>query len=383
MSEAKSGLTNQQSADVKGVNFLDLSAQHAPLRAELDRIWDNVATNSLFVGGTLVSDFEAAWAAYSETEYCIGLANGTDSLELTLAELSVGPGDEVIVPTNTFVATPEAVVAVGATPVFVDVDPDTLLVTAETIEAGLTEKTKAVMVVHLYGAIPTMAPIVELCEKNNLHLIEDAAQAHGARHGGLHPGAFGVAASFSFYPGKNLGAFGDAGAVSTNDKDLAERIRIRANHGRGDHLHHIVSGCNSRLDAFQAAVLQLKLAHLDGWNERRRQVHGQYMELFQGHELVKTLSVPENTEAVHHLEVIRVPDRDAMRTQLAKHNIGTGLHYSHPCHEQPAFSQYARSALPVAEQACAHQLSLPMHPMMSRAEVEYVVHHVVENLEAN
>lgn len=354
------------------VDFLDLGALHAPLRDAFDKIWFETMRDSSFISGPAVASFEKEWAAYCGTEMAIGVANGTDAIELVLVGMGVGPGDEVIVPANTFVATAEAVVTAGATPVFVDVDPGTLLITAAHIEAALTPQTRAVLVVHLYGQVPEMGPIIEVCDRNGVAVIEDAAQAHGATHNGTRAGNFGKAATFSFYPGKNLGALGDGGAVVTNDAELAEAIRVNANHGRGNHLSHIMSGRNSRLDGLQGAALSIKLAHLDAWNARRREVHARYLELFAGSP-VTMLETVAGSEPVHHLEVIRVADRDHVREALGAVNIRTGVHYALACHHQPAFEQYAPATpLPVAETACATQLSIPMHPTLTDEEVERV-----------
>ncbi len=368
---------SMHATEVRPVSFLDLGALHAPLRRELDAIWAEMLEESSFIGGPQVGTFEDEWAKYCGVRHSIGVANGTDALELVLAGLEVGPGDEVIVPANTFVATAEAVVTVGATPVFVDVDPDTLLITPDVIETAITERTKAVMVVHLYGQIPDMDWICDVADRAGIHVIEDAAQAHGARFNGKLAGSFGTAATFSFYPGKNLGALGDGGAVVTNNARLAETIRTLANHGRGHHLLHTHSGRNSRLDGVQAAALSVKLAHLDEWNDHRRMVHAMYVEGFAGTS-IKTLATLSGSEPVHHLEVIRVADREGLRSHLGKLGIATGVHYALPCHKHPAFAAFDRGPLPIAEAAAEHQLSLPMHPTLTVEDVETVIEQVVQ-----
>lgn len=360
------------------VAFLDLAALHAPLRAELDRAWDDTLTGSGFIGGAAITAFERQWSEYCGTEHCIGVANGTDALELVLAALGIGPGDEVLVPANTFVATAEAVVTVGATPVFVDVDPDTLLVTAPEIAAAITPRTRAVMVVHLYGQLPDMDAILNVTSAAGIHVVEDAAQAHGATFNGRKAGSFGVAATFSFYPGKNLGALGDGGAVVTNDLALSEEIRTLANHGRGSHLLHTHRGRNSRLDGLQAAALSIKLAHLDGWNERRQAVHKQYVDRLAGSvEMLRTL---DGGSPVHHLEVIRVDDRDRLKDELGARDIQCGIHYALPCHKHPAFAEFDVRPLPVAEGAAARQFSIPMHPTLTTSEVDVVADTLLELL---
>jgi dTDP-4-amino-4,6-dideoxygalactose transaminase len=359
------------------VVFLDLAALHAPLREGLEAVWQRTLTDSSFIGGPAVAAFEERWADYCGVGHCVGVANGTDALELVLTALEIGPGDEVIVPANTFVATAEAVLTAGATPVFVDVDPGSLLITAEAIAEAVNPATRAVMVVHLYGQIPDMEAILAVTDDAGIHLVEDAAQAHGATHRGRRAGSFGIAATFSFYPGKNLGALGDGGAIVTDDHSLTDEIRTRANHGRGTHLLHTHAGRNSRLDGLQAAVLDLKLDHLDGWNEHRRKIHGIYVERLGGAvELLETL--PEGVP-VHHLEVIRVEERDRLALALAASDIHTGIHYALPCHKHPAFAQFDPGPLPVAEHAANHQLSLPMHPTLTASDANAVADAVLEH----
>jgi dTDP-4-amino-4,6-dideoxygalactose transaminase len=365
------------------VAFLDLGALHTSIRSELDAVWTTTVDTSAFIGGGAVGRFEREWADYCGTDYCIGLANGTDSLELILAGLGIGPGDEVLVPANTFVATAEAVVTVGATPVFVDVDPDTLLLTPQEMAANITPNTKAVMVVHLYGQIPDMDGIMSVANAAGIHLIEDAAQAHGATFNGTRAGGFGVAASFSFYPGKNLGALGDGGAVVTNDEELATEIRTLSNHGRGNHLLHTHRGRNSRLDGLRAAALSVKLAHIDRWNQRRREVHAMYLDLLSGavaNGSLQLLTTLPGSVPVHHLEVVRVEARDRMRDALGERGIQTGIHYAMPCHKHPAFAEFDLKPLPVAEAAADRQFSLPMHPTLTDAEVHRVANTVLELL---
>ncbi len=364
---------------VEPVRFLDLASLHAPIRDRLNEVWNEVVDDSSFIGGAHVEGFERRWAAYCTRETCVGVANGTDAIELVLAALEIGPGDEVVVPANTFVATAEAVVTVGATPVFVDVDPDSLLMTADDLGAAITPRTRAVLVVHLYGQIPDMHAITAIADRAGIHVIEDAAQAHGARFDGRPAGSFGVAGTFSFYPGKNLGALGDGGAIVLDDGPLAETIRVLANHGRGHHLLHTVSGRNSRLDGLQAGLLSVKLAQLDDWNHRRRTAHRRYVERFEGTE-VRTLATLPGSQPVHHLEVVRVADRDAVRDRLDEYGIASGIHYALPCHKHPAFAEFDIRPLPVAEEAAATQLSLPMHPTLTADEVDLVADLVLGRL---
>ncbi|MEO1062253.1 MAG: DegT/DnrJ/EryC1/StrS family aminotransferase [Actinomycetota bacterium] len=351
------------------VAFLDLNALHAEIRDEVDRRWAELVGTSGFIGGPYAGRFEERWAEYCGATEAIGVANGTDALELILRGLGIGPGDEVIVPANTFFATAEAVSLVGATPVFVDVDEDSLLLTADHVRAALTPRTAAVMAVHLFGHPTDITSIAAVCDAAGVALVEDAAQAHGATWDGRPVGSFGVAAGFSFYPGKNLGAFGDGGAVVTGDPELARTIRTLSNHGQpaGTKYEHHLVGRNSRLDGLQAAVLDVKLDHLDRWNDGRRAAFDVYAELVP-HGLIRPL---EGSVAVHHLLEVRVPERDLVQKQLAEEGIGSGIHYPVPCHRTPAFAG-DQPELPVAEAAAAEILSLPMHPLLTRAEVERV-----------
>ncbi len=366
------------SSPTKPVAFLDLAALHAPLKDRLDAVWNDTLTSSSFIGGSAIETFEQQWADYCGTDHCIGVANGTDALELVLSALGIGPGDEVLVPANTFVATAEAVVTVGATPVFVDVDPGSLLITAEEIAAAITPQTRAVMVVHLYGQIAEMDDIMAVTNAAGIHVVEDAAQAHGATFKGRRAGSFGTAATFSFYPGKNLGALGDGGAIVTNDGALTEEIRTLSNHGRGSHLLHTHRGRNSRLDGLQAAALSIKLTKLDMWNDQRRAAHARYVERLAGS--VQMLTTLDGGNPVHHLEVIRVDDRDRRRDELDRLGIQTGIHYAMPCHKHPAFAEFDIRPLPVAETAAVRQFSLPMHPTLTTDEINAVADVVLELL---
>jgi dTDP-4-amino-4,6-dideoxygalactose transaminase len=347
------------------VPFLDISGATADVAAEVKAGWDELLRNGQYVGGAAVSRFEAEWSQYCGTDFSIGVANGTDALHLAMRALGIGPGDEVIVPANTFVATAEAVLLAGAVPRFADVDETTLLLTPETIKAAVTPATKAVAVVHLYGQMPDMTAISEMTESLGLLLIEDAAQAQGATWNGRRAGSFGAVGCFSFYPGKNLGAFGDAGAIVTSDPELTELIRSIRDHGRmqsadGHHSHGVL-GTNSRLDGVQAVVLSAKLRHLDRWNDSRRALMEEYRGLIDpaGARLVGQLA---GSEGVYHLAVAQVEQRDLVRERLAAQGIGTGIHYPVPCHLMTPYAQYADGPLPVAEAATERQLSLPMFP---------------------
>lgn len=354
------------------VAFLDLPGLHRSMRAELDEAWASVLDDGRFIGGPQVEQFEAEFAAYCGAPHSVGVANGTDALELILAGLDIGAGDEVIVPANTFVATVEAVVAVGAIPRFADVDPETLLIDPVAVEHMITPATRAVIAVHLYGQMADVDTLDRLARHAGIVLIEDAAQAHGASYAGRRAGSVGVASGFSFYPGKNLGALGDGGAVVTRDAALAARIRRLADHGRAadDRYCHDLSGRNSRLDAVQAAVLRVKLRRLDDDNARRVEAMQWYREALPAS--CRPVGLAPEAYAVHHLAVVQVDERDLVTKVLTEAGIGWGLHYPVPCHQQPAFAAYATGPVPVVEAAAGRILSLPMAPTITRHDVDRV-----------
>ncbi|MEM7140173.1 MAG: DegT/DnrJ/EryC1/StrS family aminotransferase [Actinomycetota bacterium] len=358
------------SAPQDRIPFFELTMLHDDLRRDLDQIWTDITGPNAFIGGDAIERFEQRFAAFCATDHCIGVANGTDALELILAGLGIGPGDEVIVPTNTFIATAEAVHNVGAAPVFVDVDPSTLLVTAEHISAAITARTAAAIPVHLYGQMPDMAAIVTACRTAGIACVEDAAQAHGATWDGRPAGSWGDAAGFSFYPGKNLGAFGDGGAVVTADPALAARVRSIANHGRSDtdRRLHDLAGRNSRLDGLQGAILDRKLDEVERWNESRRRLHGRYISALP--DAVTSTAIARGAGSVHHLEVVQVDARDEVRAALDGVGVGTSIHYPVPCHRQPAFATDADC--PVAEAAAERIISLPMFPHLRDDQVDRV-----------
>lgn len=358
--------------DLRLVPFLDLSGATAEVRDEVLEGWAALLDESRFIGGEAVTAFEERFARYCGTEHAVGVANGTDALHLTIRALGIGRGDEVIVPANTFVATAEAVVLAGARPRFADVDPNTLLLTSETVESVASPATRAVIAVHLYGQTPDMDALVECARRLGLVLVEDAAQAHGAAWSGRKAGSFGVAGCFSFYPGKNLGAFGDAGAVVTSDPALAERLRSMRDHGRSrGHHQHAVLGSNSRLDALQALVLTAKLPRLDAWNRTRRELMEQYRSLLDP-DVAPVVAAEAGGEGVHHLAVVRVRERRRVRQELASAGVTTGIHYPTPCHLMAPYAAFADRSLPVAESAAAEIISLPMYPQLAPEDVSYV-----------
>jgi dTDP-4-amino-4,6-dideoxygalactose transaminase len=362
------------------IPFFDLAGVDGEVAEEVRAGWDELVRTGRFIGGAAVTTFETDWAAYCGAKFAVGVANGTDAIHLVLRGLGIGPGDEVVVPANTFVATVEAIVLAGAIPRFADVDERTLLVTADTIKAAITPATRAVVAVHLYGQLPDMTAIADLTDSLGLILVEDAAQAHGATWAGRPSGSFGRAGCFSFYPGKNLGAFGDAGAVVTSDPDLAEALRSMRDHGRaqnsaGGHLQHDLLGTNSRLDAVQAVVLSAKLKRLDVWNAARRRLMAAYADKLDPARarLVEQL---DGGMGVHHLAVVQVDERDRVRADLAAEGIGTGIHYATPCHLMTPYGGYATGDLPVVEAAAGRLLSLPLFPHLRPVDVERVADRV-------
>ncbi|MCB1331091.1 MAG: DegT/DnrJ/EryC1/StrS family aminotransferase [Maritimibacter sp.] len=355
------------------IPFMDLRAAYLELKDEIDAAVARVLDSGWYILGAEVEAFEAEWAAYCRAEHAVGVANGLDALILSLRALEVGPGDEVIVPSNTYIATWLAVSAVGAKPVPVEPDPTTHNIDVDLIEAAITSRTKVLLPVHLYGQPADLDPILEIARSHGLAVVEDAAQAHGAAYKGHRIGGHGDVVCWSFYPGKNLGALGDGGAVTTNRADLADRIRVLRNYGSREKYVNEVQGTNSRLDPIQAAVLRVKLAHLDDWTQRRRAVAARYEETLAGRGLILP-HVPNWAEPVWHLYVVRSPARDALQATLSDAGIGSLIHYPIPPHMQEAYAalDLAPDALPLARQLAGEVLSLPMGPQLGTAAVEAV-----------
>lgn len=355
---------------MKNIPFLDLKAQYLPLADEIQRELKEVCETTQFILGGKVKAFEDAFAKAVGAKHCIALNTGTSALHLAMDCLGIGPGDEVIVPAMTFIATVWGAVYARATPVLVDVDPATRNLDPKKLEAAITPRTKAIVPVHLYGQPADLDAIFAIARKHNIPVIEDTAQAHLAQYKGKTVGSLGVMGCFSFYPGKNLGALGDGGAVVTNDPDLADRVRVLRNYGSRTKYHNDVKGVNSRLDELQAAFLRVKLALLDDWNARRRAVAGRYLDVLSGLGLTLPF-VPDWAQPVWHLFVVRWPGRDALQRALAGAGIGTMIHYPIPPHLQPAYHELGLGpgSFPLTEAIHREVLSLPMWPQMSADQV--------------
>lgn len=359
------------------IPFLDLGAAYRELSSEIDAAVARVLASGWYIGGEEVSAFEHEFATYCEAKYCVGVGNGLDALILSLRACGIGPGDEVIVPSNTYIATWLAVSAVDAIPIPVEPDPNTYNIDTTQIKAAITSKTRAILPVHLYGQPADLDPILTLARAHNLRVIEDGAQAHGARYKSRRLGAHSDVVCWSFYPGKNLGALGDGGAITTDDPDLADRIRMLGNYGSSKKYVHDFKGVNSRLDPIQAAVLRVKLAHLDDWNDRRRAVAAMYSNTLSESGLGLP-HVPNWAEPVWHLYVIKSETRDALQAELMKTGIGTLIHYPIAPHMQDAYAEVdiPADALPLAKRLATQVISLPIGPQLSLDDCATICEHV-------
>jgi len=357
------------------VPFVDLKAQYTTLKSQMDAAIQSVLDQTAFILGKEVTDFEQAFARYIGTKDAVGVCSGTDALEMALRAVGIGPGDQVITVPNTYIATCEAISQVGATIRWVEVDPHTYNMDPANIEAAITSKTRALLPVHLYGQPAEMGPIMDIAHKYHLKVIEDCAQAHGATYKGQPVGTFGDVACFSFYPGKNLGAYGDGGAVLTNSDEIADHVRLLRNHGQREKYVHLIEGYCHRLDNLQAAVLGVKLPHLDEWNTLRRKAALMYDELLAATPQVIAPYVSPDVEPVYHLYVVQVPDRDRVQAKLKADGIETGIHYPIPLHEQPAYASMGHRPedFPISHALGPKILSLPMFPELNQAQIEYVV----------
>lgn len=355
------------------VPYLNLSFIHREIEEDIKKACLEVLKNEWYIRGEFDAQFEQNFAKYCGADYCIGVGNGLEAIRLILMAMHIGEGDEVIIPAHTFIATALAVTQTGAIPVFVDADICTYNIDVSLIEERITSRTKAIIAVHLYGKLAGMEAICKIAQRHHLKVIEDAAQAHGAAKNGRRAGSYGHAAAFSFYPGKNLGALGDAGAVVTNDRSLAERIRALGNYGSLEKYCHIYKGCNSRLDEFQAAFLLVKLPHLDAWNTERRKIAMQYIEQIKNSRVI----LPEynQEEHVYHIFPILIEDRESFVSYMNEKGIGVNVHYPIPIMEQRAYKEYKgnRKEYPVTRRICKEEVSLPLYPGMSQEMINWVI----------
>ena len=363
---------------IQQIPFVDLKAQYESIASEIDDAMSSVVQNTAFILGEEVSLFEQEFAEYCQTKFAVGVDSGTSALELALRAFEIGPGDEVITAANTFIATALSITYTGAKPKLVDIDPKTYNIDVNKLENAVTAKTRAIIPVHLYGQPADMDPIQEIARQKDLVVIEDACQAHGARYKGRRTGSLGDAAAFSFYPAKNLGAFGDGGMVVTNDEQVAEFVRMFRDVGQREKYHHEIKGYNHRLDTLQAAVLRVKLKYLDEWNAARRQHAEYYNQLFAGSQVLTPFDA-DYAEHVYHLYVVRVKDRDMLRKKLwDEFGIGTGIHYPIPIHLQDAYRDlgYQRGDFPVTEVYADQILSLPMFAELTRDQIYKVTEEI-------
>jgi len=355
------------------VPFVDLQAQYQSIKEEVNNAIARVLDNAAFILGREVEAFEAAFAEYVGAKFCIGVSNGTAAIQLAAMACGIKAGDEVIVPANTFFASAEAISTANATPVFVDADPVSYTINPAKIEAAITPRTRAIMPVHLYGQAADLDPIFDIAARHNLFVIEDAAQAHGSLYKGRRVGALGRVGCFSFYPGKNLGAYGEGGAVVTNDEDVARQVRLLRDHGSTEKYRHEIVGYNFRLEGIQGAVLNVKLPHLDKWNNLRREHAARYYELLKDIELVLPREMPY-AHHVYHLYVVQTKERECLQQRLTEAGVQTGIHYPVPVHLQPAYAVlgYERGSFPETEKQAARVLSLPMFPELTGEQMQRV-----------
>ena len=359
------------------IPLVDLKKQYVGIKKEIDDAIASVIADTAFIGGKYVASFEEAFAAFCSTKHCIGVGNGTDAIYIALRALGITRGDEVITVANSFIATSEAIGMTGAKVMFVDCDPQSYNMDVEKLRKAITGRTKAIVPVHLYGLPSNMPEIKAIADRFGLFVVEDAAQAHGAEIHGRRVGSFGHAACFSFFPGKNLGAYGDAGAIVTSDEGLARQCRMIANHGRIQKYDHAFEGVNSRLDALHAAILSVKLKHLEAWTERRREIASWYRRLLDSRHCLSPAEL-EGFRHVYHLYVVRVKNRDSVQAGLSERGIATGIHYPHPLPHLAAYSHLGHQPgdFPVAEEFSREILSLPLYPELTQTEVEYVCSHL-------
>lgn len=358
------------------VPFVDLKAQYTSIKTEIDTTIQGVLDNTSFIGGSIVKGFEESFAQYLDAAHCVSCANGTDALEIALKAMGIGKGDEVIVPAMSWIATSEAVTTVGATPVFVDVLPEKFTIDPNQIRSKISNKTKAIIPVHLYGRPCEMTEIMNIAREFDLKVLEDSAQAHGAVYNNQKISSFGDAATFSFYPGKNLGAYGDAGGIVTNDSELAQRCKMICNHGQLSKHDHQIEGRNSRMDTIQAAILNAKLRHLDTWTNKRIEHVKYYNELLKDGGF--TIPVVDDNKSVFHVYVVNIENRDVIKSKLQEMGISTQIHYPNAL---PALKPYQSKNniedYPIADALAKNGLSLPLFPELTKEQIEYVAKHLL------
>ncbi len=359
------------------IPFVDLESQYAGIKTEVFNKINEVLDSRAFIQGKFVEEFENTFSKIEGTKFTVGCSNGTSAITLALKALDVGVGDEVITTAHTFIATGEAICHVGATPVFVDIDPDTYTIDPERIEAAITDQTKAIIPVHIYGNPCKMDEIMKIARQCGLFVVEDCAQAHLAKYNGKHLGTFGDMGTFSFYPGKNLGAYGDAGCVITQDENYAIQLKKLRDHGRLNKYEHDIVGYNFRMDGIQAGILQVKLNYIEKWT-RNRQKNAQYYDSIFNDLGIKIIQSFDNSEPVYHLYVIQIDDRDKVMESLKEKKISCGVHYPLPLHHQPAFKylNYGKDSLPYTESAANRILSLPMYPELTEKQIDYICNEV-------
>lgn len=354
------------------ISFGRLDLMHNEIRSEIDYAIKRVLDNSYYIDGPFLKQFEQEWAEYCGTKYCVGVGNGLEGIKLSLLALGIKENEEVIIPSHTFIATALAVSNCGAKPVFVEVNEDDCLINPDKIEEKITDKTKAIIVVHLYGQCCEMDKIMDIAKRHNLKVVEDAAQAHGATYKGRKAGSLGDIAEFSFYPGKNLGCLGDGGCITTNDEELADKVRELRNYGSNQKYIHNEKGFNSRLDELQASILSVKLPYLDKWNEDRRRIASRFNDGIKN----KKIKLPvENIDNYHvyHQYVVQVDDRENFQEYLKKYDIPTMVHYPRAIHKQKAYEEFNKLDLPIAEELASKVVSLPMYYGLSDEEINYII----------
>lgn len=360
------------------VPFLNLKLQYETIKDEIHDAINQVIAKSAFAGGPFVAQFEKEFAEFCKCQYTIGVGSGTEALWIPLLALGIGQGDEVITVPNTFIATTEAISFCGATPVFVDIDEKTYSMNPDLLEAAITPKTRAIIPVHIFGQTADMDPIMEIAGKHNLFVIEDACQSHGSEYKEKRAGSIGDAAAFSFYPGKNLGAFGEGGAITTNNLELATKMQMFRDHGQTQKYYHGIIGWNARMDGIQGAVLSVKLKRLESWNKARRKNARLYNELLSDVDGVITPGEADYAKHVYHIYAIRVQNRDILIKKLTEKNIACGIHYPVPIHLQEAYSflGHGKGSFPIAEKCAEEFVSLPMFPELTREQIEYIVNQI-------